>query len=122
MANLLVVDDNIDVAELISEILVHEGHCVKVSYNGREAVNRIESGEKFDIIITDLIMPDLDGLGILEYLKEKEDKTPVLILSGGGTTISADTALSSVKNSATAILSKPIKFKELIDQVNLILD
>lgn len=121
MAKLLVIDDSADVAELLSEILAHEGHLVDISYNGREAIERIEAEEKFDVIITDLIMPDLDGLGFLKYLKEQNNDTPVLVLSGGGTTISPDLALNSVKKLATDVLKKPIKYDELIEKINLIL-
>ena len=117
MANLLVVDDSIDVAELISEMLEREGHTVSISHDGRQAIARINAGESYDVIITDLIMPELDGVGFLKYMQKTGNKTPVLVLSGGGVTISSREALKSVGTMAVGVLAKPIKCAELLEKI-----
>ena len=84
MSKLLVVDDNEEVAELICEMLVDAGYEVSVSHDGRQVIERLDNGEKFDVIISDLIMPEIDGFGLLSELRDRHDETPVLVLSGGG--------------------------------------
>ncbi len=121
MAKLLVIDDSPDVAQLISEMLRREGHDVEVSFDGRQAIDLIDSGQSFDAILTDLIMPELDGVGVIHQLREMGDDTPVLVLSGGGVTINSSDALKSVEGLARAVLKKPVKYEELLDKVNSVL-
>lgn len=117
MAKLLVVDDSVDVAHLIAEMLGREGHDVDVLHDGRQVVEKLKGGAVYDVIITDLIMPDLDGVGVMRYLNKVEDKTPVLVLSGGGVTISSDDALRAVVNMAAGVLAKPVKCDELLEKI-----
>ena len=114
MAKVLVVDDNSDVAHLLSEILQREGHEVEVSYDGSQVVDRLEAGEVFDIILTDLIMPELDGIGLVKYIKEKRNDTPIIALSGGGVTIDSEDALKAVGSMVSGVLKKPIQYDELL--------
>lgn len=118
MAQLLVIDDNIDVAHLISEMLEREGHKVEISTNGRDAINRLEKGETFDVIITDLIMPDLDGMGVLHYIRDHKADIPVLVLTGGGVTIKPEEALKAASGLASDVLTKPIKYGALLEKVD----
>ncbi|MGH1403680.1 MAG: response regulator [Alphaproteobacteria bacterium] len=121
MAKLLVIDDSPDVAQLISEMLRREGYEVEVSFDGRQAIDMIGSGQEFDVILTDLIMPELDGVGLIHQLREMKNETPVLVLSGGGVTINSSDALKSVEGLATDVLQKPVKYEELLEKVRSVL-
>ncbi len=111
MAKIIVADDSQDVAFMIAEMLEREGHDVDVVHDGRQLIDRIEvgGGLSYDVIITDLLMPNMDGFGVLRYLKSNKITIPVFVLSGGGVTLSSDDALKSVESLATGIMKKPIK-------------
>jgi len=80
---ILVVDDEKPMAQALELKLNKVGYQVKAVFNGEEAIDILKK-ENFDLIIADLIMPKVDGFGILEYLKGKKDKTPVIVSSNLG--------------------------------------
>ena len=118
MVHILVADDSKDVAELMSEMLGREGHTVELAYDGQQVIDRIKGGEVFDIIVTDLLMPGVDGVGVLRFLQDQGNATPVLVLSGGGLTVNAENALKVVKNMADDVLAKPVKYEELLQKID----
>ncbi len=79
MLKILVCEDDIHVAEMIKYVL-KDKYEVTVTSNGLEAIDVLEE-EAFHLIITDIVMPNLDGYELLDYLKDVGDKTPVVILS-----------------------------------------
>ncbi len=117
MVRVLLAEDNKDVADLIAEMLEMEGHQVEVVSNGLLAVDLLKSGAEFDVVITDLIMPVLDGIGVLRYVLAQEQRIPVIVLSGGGVTIGSQDALRVVEGMANAVLQKPIVHNDLIQAV-----
>lgn len=117
MVRILLAEDNKDVADLIAEILEVEGHQVEVVSNGLLALDLLKSGSEFDVVITDLIMPVLDGIGVLRYVLAQKKAIPVIVLSGGGVTIGSQDALRVVDGMASAVLQKPIVSDELIQAV-----
>ncbi|HQK64106.1 MAG TPA: response regulator [Candidatus Staskawiczbacteria bacterium] len=80
MSKILIADDNKAIAMTLQLKLIQEGFEVKLVENGKEALNLLES-EKFDLVILDLIMPELNGFGVLEALKEKNITVPVIVAS-----------------------------------------
>lgn len=121
MAHILLAEDSNDIAQLISEFLKLEGHEVEVVGTGREAVDMLRKGIQYDVIITDLIMPELDGFGILRYVLGNSIDIPVIVLSGGGVTISSGDALKAVEGMAAAVIQKPVAFTELSQKINGVL-
>jgi DNA-binding NtrC family response regulator len=79
---ILVVEDDVGLRELVSEVLRDAELVVCESPDGRDALRRIHSGEVFDAILTDIAMPQLDGLAFLKSLRKNSILTPVIILSG----------------------------------------
>lgn len=77
---ILIADDNKAISMTLQLKLEQEGFEVKVASNGKEALNILEK-EKFDLLILDLIMPELNGFGVLTELKEKGIKMPVIVSS-----------------------------------------
>ena len=117
MAKILLADDSIDVASMLCEMLMREGHHVDVVYNGRKLVERVDNGGAYDVIFTDLLMPDLDGFGAIRHLRNKGVKTPVFVMSGGGVTLNSDDALRAVEAMATGIMKKPVRCADLIEKI-----
>jgi CheY-like chemotaxis protein len=92
-ATILVVDDEPQVAETLREILEFEGFQVEIAENGRRALERLTSDRHFDLIITDMKMPEMDGLELLRRVKELRKNLPVIVL----------TAYATLKNGLQAI-------------------
>ena len=82
-ASILIVDDNPEVAGILGLTLKHLGHKVTEVNSGEAAINTFELG-KFDIVITDLGMPDMSGHEVAKIVKEIKPGTPVLVISGWG--------------------------------------
>lgn len=77
---ILIVENEKLIANILSLKLLDEGFDTKIIYNGKDAIKRLES-ENFDLLILDLIMPELSGFEVLEKLKEKNIKIPVFVAS-----------------------------------------
>ena len=107
---ILVAEDEAITLKHIIHSLRKEGYAVTGVTNGADAAARI-SEEHFDIVITDIKMPGMDGLSLLALIKEKEPDTDVLIITGFG---SIESAVEAVKKGASEYLTKPFNLDELI--------
>lgn len=114
MANILVVDDELGIRDLLSEILFDEGHQVELAENAamaREARLRMRP----DLVLLDIWMPDTDGVTLLkEWATAGLLNMPVIMMSGHAT---IDTAVDAVKIGAHAFLEKPITLQKLLTAV-----
>ena len=117
MTRILVVDDNEDVASMICEIVESKGYEFTKKANGRQAIEHLEKDLNYHIIITDIIMPDQDGLDLLQYLKEKNITIPTIALSGGGVTASSHDTLRAAEEYATILLRKPVGLNQLLETI-----
>jgi len=77
---ILIADDERSIARALNLKLTHMGFDSKIVYNGRDAIDSLQN-DNFDLLILDLIMPKLDGYGVLAELKEKGIKIPVIVAS-----------------------------------------
>lgn len=114
--NILVVDDKKAVRDTICEYLTGWGYTVETSANGKDAFEKFKVG-KFDLVITDKAMPEMDGYKLTSCIKEISPQTPVIILTGFGTTIDEE---SEKLQEFDLMLSKPItgeKLKQAIKEV-----
>jgi len=102
---ILVADDNELNKETIKEILTEEGYEVKAVNDGREGIEAFLE-DKYDVIITDLRMPHVDGLEFLKYIKDANRDNIVIMITGHGT---VNAAVSAMKMGAFDFISKPIK-------------
>lgn len=80
---ILIADDEKPMAQALELKLNKLGFEATAVYNGEEAI-KLLAKNKFDLILTDLVMPKVDGFGIIEYLKTNKNKTPVIVLSNLG--------------------------------------
>jgi DNA-binding NtrC family response regulator len=102
---ILIVDDDEDVLSLIEKHLTNKGFEVVTAYDGEQALALVERVD-FDLVITDLKMPKIDGMEVLRRIKEKSPDTEVVILTGHGTMDSAIEALR--EGGAFDYLQKPL--------------
>lgn len=118
MSNILLVDDDVQVRELLTIMLTHDKHAVVVAENGAEAVKTYKS-RKFDLVITDILMPKQDGIETILALLEIDQKVPIIAMSGGrGAMLSSDFNLDSAKIiGANAILKKPFTHGQLQEAI-----
>lgn len=110
MAKILVVDDNPDVLKLIANILESNDYEVKTVSNGASAIKELESND-YDLVLTDLMMPDVDGMQVLENAILKTPKTMCIILTGHGTIKSS---VEAIKKGAFDYITKPVLPSELL--------
>jgi DNA-binding NtrC family response regulator len=114
MANILVVDDEMGIRELLSEILGDEGHVVQLAENAQQArAARLEA--RPDLVLLDIWMPDTDGVTLLkEWQRDGMLTMPVIMMSGHAT---IDTAVEATRIGALNFLEKPIALQKLLKAV-----
>jgi len=114
MANILVVDDELGIRDLLSEILFDEGHQVELAENAAKA-REVRLRMRPDLVLLDIWMPDTDGVSLLkEWAIAGLLNMPVIMMSGHAT---IDTAVEAVKIGAQAFLEKPITLQKLLKAV-----
>ena len=114
MATILVVDDEMGIRALLSEILTDEGHTVEVAENAALA-RTVRERLRPDLVLLDIWMPDVDGITLLkEWGATAQLNMPVIMMSGHGT---IDTAVEATKYGAIAFLEKPITLQKLLRAV-----
>ena len=113
--HILVVDDEVGIRELLSEILTDEGYDVHLAENA-EAARAFRQQRRPDLVLLDIWMPDTDGVTLLkEWAGGGQLTMPVVMMSGHGT---IDTAVEATKLGATDFLEKPVALAKLLDTVN----
>src|SRR5690625_4775209 len=114
MARILVVDDEIGIRELLSEILYEEGHTVEVAENAAQA-RASRQQRRPDLVLLDIWMPDTDGVSLLkEWATQGLLDMPVIMMSGHAT---VETAKEATRIGAVDFLEKPIAMQKLLDAV-----
>ena len=114
MATILVVDDELGIRALLSEILADEGHTVELAENAAQA-RQVRESLRPDLVLLDIWMPDVDGVTLLkEWSASGQLSMPVIMMSGHGT---IDTAVEATKYGASAFLEKPITLQKLLRAV-----
>ena len=114
MATILVVDDELGIRALLSEILTDEGHTVELAENAAQA-RQVREVLQPDLVLLDIWMPDVDGITLLKEWGSNALLTmPVIMMSGHGT---IDTAVEATKFGASAFLEKPITLQKLLRAV-----
>jgi DNA-binding NtrC family response regulator len=114
MAQIMVVDDEVGIRELLSEILADEGHDVWLAENAATA-RKLRAGRRPDLVLLDIWMPDTDGISLLkEWAASGALTMPVVMMSGHGT---IDTAVEATRIGAADFLEKPIALQKLLATV-----
>lgn len=110
MAKILLVDDEASIRMALKEILEYEGHIVIESPDALAAIKAVGQ-ETFDLIISDIKMPKMDGLEFLSKVKELGIDAPIVMITGHGT---IDTAVESIKKGAFDFIQKPLDLNRIL--------
>ena len=113
MARILLVDDEKNLLEFLNIMLTQEGYNVTVAYGGREAIDILHKNE-FDVVITDIKMPRVNGLEVLKFIKENSPDTIVIMITAFA---SHETAVEAMKAGAYDYITKPFNN----DQIKLVI-
>lgn len=114
---ILVVDDDLDVRKIVSINLTKLGHLVSEAADGREAVSKMTT-TIFDVVITDVLMPEKDGLELIREIRSKSPVTRIVAMSGGGRSPSLSYLEIARRLGAHALLNKPFSSSELVSSID----
>ncbi len=114
---ILLVDDEKDFVSALKEILVANRYTVEVAYDGKMALDYIET-EKFDCLLLDIMMPEMDGYEVVKTIRKRNDHTPVIFLSAKG---EVDDKIKGFEIGGDDYLSKPFSSKELLSRLKALL-
>jgi CheY-like chemotaxis protein len=120
MSNILLIDDMAGVRRAVVAMLKRAGHTVAVAESGAQGLEMLKNG-RFDLVITDMLMPGTDGADVLSYLDSQPNRPRVIAMSGGGAGLSADSALRLAKIKADAFLAKPFDSQDLLASIDKLL-
>lgn len=118
---ILVVDDEPDILELMRLLLERRGYAVTMARNGIEALKSLER-QRFDLLVTDIIMPEMDGFDLISRVRHHWRQMPVIAVSGGIRPRRAGGMAGMEQNGADIFLLKPFRSSELIDAVEQLLE
>ena len=117
MANILLIDDDEAVRTMLCRTLVHFGHDVVEARDGREGLRLFE--EKIpDLVITDIVMPETEGIGVLMELRKRKPPVKVIAISGGGRQSAADYLHIAKLMGASVVLAKPFSASQLVNAID----
>ncbi len=115
--NVLLIEDEVNVSAFIKKGLEEESFHVEVAFDGYTG-KKLAIQEVYDIIILDIILPQINGLELCRMLREEKIETPILMLSALGST---DNIVTGLKTGADDYLIKPFKFKELLARIDALI-
>ena len=120
MAEILLIDDMALVRGAITAILTRGGHSVTEAKTAAAGIALLRR-RRFDLVITDVLMPERDGNDVVLFLDAMAERPPVLSISGGATGIPAIEALRLSRERASAVMTKPFVNRELLATVDQLL-
>lgn len=116
---ILVVDDEEAIREIVTSMLHSQGYDCSQAASGLAALALLKSGERFDLVLSDLMMADMDGIGLLERTKEKYPEMPVVMVTA---VHDISVALAAIRNGAYDYLLKPFEREQLLATVRRALE
>ena len=120
MSHILIIDDDILICQLLRRILEQLGHRVTDAQDGRKGLNAFQA-DPADLVITDLIMPGMEGIETIMEMKRRFPGTKIIAMSGGGVGSGSDYLQMARKFGAHQILNKPFSVQMLTDLVSTML-
>ncbi len=110
MAKILIIDDERNIRNTLSEILEFEGYVTETAENGKVGLEKAISGN-YDLIYSDIKMPGMDGIELLEALAQQDNETPIVMISGHG---NIETAVECIKKGAFDFIEKPLDLNRML--------
>lgn len=117
MARILIIDDHSGIRDLLVTALATDGHTVQVAHDGSHGLQAF-AAHRHDLVVTDLYMPDMDGLEVISLLQREHPGVPAIVMSGGfGDHTRRRLEIASEFGAAT-VLRKPFHLSTLLEAVN----
>jgi len=110
MSNILVIEDKESMRKMVAQTLMEEGYTVETAADGPEGIEKAK-GKPFDLVITDMKMPDMDGLDVVSSIRNINNETAVIVMTAYGT---IETAVSAMKRGAFDFLAKPFDSEHML--------
>lgn len=119
-AHLLLVDDDNDLRNLLERVLLRNGFRVHAAADGRQAI-KLLGRERFDLVVTDIIMPDVEGIELILKIRKDHPSLPIIAMSAGGR-LNAEGYLKMARSlGANRILEKPFSIDSLLEGIRELL-
>lgn len=116
MYNILLLDDETFIQDLFSQFLTHEGYNVECVSNGREGLQKLREFDA-DLVITDIMMPEMDGLEVVREIRKNRSDLPVIAISGGMRNAAVNFVSVAKEFGADAIFEKPVSLSDLLSSI-----
>jgi DNA-binding response OmpR family regulator len=114
----LVIDDDLAVRGMLRKMLMSEGFTVLEAANGIEGMRQLNENRDIEIVVTDLIMPDKEGIETIKEIRQTAPEIRIIAISGGGKWSAEDYLRIAERLGADATLCKPFLKKELLDTIS----
>ncbi|MEI6398505.1 MAG: response regulator [Pseudomonadota bacterium] len=112
----LVVDDDVDLCDIIADELADAGFTVEKAFSGNQAIKALEK-KAFDLVLTDIKMPEGSGIDLLKFIRQKSTSTPVVLMMTGFVDFSESDLISM---GAKVIFRKPVLVEKMLAQLETI--
>ncbi len=121
MAKVLIIDDDVQILKLMVSYLEKERHEITTAADGKQGI-KLLAHQKFDLVITDIIMPEKDGIEVLLWLKDMVNRPKIITITGGSVSLDQTYLLTLSKGlTADIVLPKPVDFATLTSAVRSLL-
>lgn len=120
MRKILVVEDDVTLRETIMLVLRCENYEVHGAMNGKEAIE-LNQANDYDLIITDILMPEMDGFEVIQYIRKHKPDTKLIAISGGGRVMAKDYLFIARNSGCSATLTKPFDNGDLLNKIRNVL-
>ena len=112
---ILVIDDELDIREGLYDLLTIEGgYTVELAHNGTEGLHKLD-GTAYDLVLLDLMMPDMSGMDVLQKVRKSDTETPIFMITAYG---SVEAAVDALKLGANDYFSKPWDNEKLLIEID----
>lgn len=120
MARILLIDDDDDLRATIAVMLAKAGHDVAAYRSGHAALAAAEA-TRFDLVLTDVLMPDMDGVEILRVFVKRRPRPRILVMTGGSAMLRMDFLNIAPALGADGVIAKPFRARDLVARVSEVL-
>ncbi|MDZ7724374.1 MAG: response regulator [candidate division KSB1 bacterium] len=120
--HVLVVEDDENVRYMVEKILDIEGHKVTTAENGKQALNAIYKDKTLELMITDIVMPEKEGMETIQEAKENRPDLKIIAISGGGRIMAQDYLNTAKILGADLTLKKPFRRQDILDAVEMVMN
>jgi DNA-binding NtrC family response regulator len=121
VSRILVVDDDPEIRSTLKKLLERSGHDVVIAADGRGAETAL-SKSSFDLMVTDIVMPDQDGLEVIRITRVAHPELPIIAISGGGRLRTGNYLRLAKAMGAVSAIEKPFEFDDFLREVNAALE